>query len=234
MKENDLSLYKLNKICDLSINTLRKIINNPSHNTNLETLNILAQVFDCSIKDLIEDNPSTINYEKAVEEFDRNHLFSPENIEYLKKILLQVGILCKISSYGNYKTATIKSEYELSSIQVDINIRVVKVINKTYMHVINFYSQVNQSLLNETLIKDALIKALEIYAQRTNFDEIRFTIDQDFERKIDQYSNSQSEITANFTYTLGTESSLFIKNNYEHSSYPEFEKYQVEWRKNLK
>jgi hypothetical protein len=144
MEENNLSLYKLDKVCDLCINTLRTLVNNPSHNTNLQSLSTFAQVFDCSIKDLIEDDPTIIEYEEIAEEnkdsplYRQQQVFSPENTGYLRNLLLQVGVPCTISSYGEYRTASIKNEYDLSSIKVDLNIRVFELENTSFLEVIRF------------------------------------------------------------------------------------------------
>jgi len=236
MEENNLSLYKLDKICDLSINTLRKLITNPSHNTKLESLNILAQVFNCSIKDLIEDDPAIVNYEKATEKYkdktlySHRQVFSPENIDYLRKLLLQVGVSCNLSAYGMYKTVSIKTEYELSSIHVDFNLRVSEVEEKSILEIVDFYVSVNQALLNESVIKNAFIQAFEIYARKLKFNEIHFFIIQDFKKRDDEYSKLNSELPGNFTYTIGTD---LTQKNYQRFSYPEYEKYQVQWRKTL-
>ncbi|MFK9095223.1 helix-turn-helix domain-containing protein [Bacillus salipaludis] len=239
MKENEISLNQLANICELSINTLRELKNNPSHNTNLSSLVILAQALDCSIKDLIEDDIATINFEKVAEKnknnrlFIRQQVFSPENVQYLRNLFLQVGVPCNISSYGRYKTASVKNEYELSSIKVDFNLRVLDLKECTILQIVDFYVSVNQLLLNEAVIKDTLIKAFETYARKLKLNQIHFIIDRDYERQDDQYSNEHSELQAYFTYTLGTESMLFVQNNYERSPFPELEEYQIEWRKTL-
>ncbi|ALC91574.1 hypothetical protein AM500_18620 [Bacillus sp. FJAT-18017] len=239
MEENNLSQYRLDKICGLCINTIRKIVNNPYHNTNLKSLSILAEVLDCSIKDLIEDDPEKIYYERTAEKykenplFHHNQVFSPENLNYLRNLLLQVGVSCKVSSYGRYKTASVKNEYELSSIQLDFNLRLLNINNRSILQVANFYVSVNQVLLNEAIIKDAFIKALEKYVLKLHINEIEFFIDQDFERKTDNYSNSQSELPADFCYTLGSDSNLFIQNNFERSPFSKFEDFQIIWKKTL-
>lgn len=103
MKENELSLNQLDNICELSINTLRKLKNIPTHNTNLSSLTILAQALDCRIKDLIEDDIETINFEKVAKKkkdsplFIRQQVFSPKNVQYLRNLLLQVGVSCNVS-----------------------------------------------------------------------------------------------------------------------------------------
>jgi len=240
MEERNLTLYKLDKVCVLSINTIRKLIKNSFRNTNLKTLSILAQVLNCSIKDLIEEDPAVIYYEKIAKEnknqplYIQNQVFSPENTMYLRNLFLQVGVLCNISSYGWYKTASVKNEYELSSIQVDLNLRVMEFENTSILEVINFYVSVNQVLCDEAVIKDAFIKALERYAQKLNINEIHFIVEQDFDRKNDQYSNSQLELPADFSYSLGTESHLFNQNNYERTPSRYFLDFQVEWQKVLR
>ena len=202
-------------------------------------MSILSQILGCSIKDLIEDDPAIINYEKVAEEckddplYSLNQVFSPKNTEYLRKLLLQVGVACNISSYSWYRTVSIKNDYELSSIQVDFNIRVSEVENTSVLQVVDFYICVNQALLNEAVIKGAFIEVLETYARKLKFNEIHFIISKNFERRNNQFSNSNSDLPADFNYTLGTESTLFTQKDFKCSSHPEFKKYHIEWRKTL-
>ncbi|PCD05712.1 hypothetical protein CMV16_22035 [Peribacillus simplex] len=78
MEEYSYSLNELKKNCELSLNTLRELKNNPFHNFNMESAYSLAQAFDCSIKDIIEDDVSTIYFDQIAEENEKrgrtNHL----------------------------------------------------------------------------------------------------------------------------------------------------------------
>lgn len=237
MKENDLSLNQLAKMSDLSINTLRELKNNPSHNTNLSSLMILAQDLECNLKDLIEDDIATIRFEDIAEEYKdhplflRQQVFSPENVHFLRNLLLQVGVPCKVSPYGSYRTASIKNEYESGPIRIDFNIRVSGGEKDTTIEVVDFYVCVNHLLLNEAVIKEAFIKSFETYARKLKINQIYFKISTDFERQTNHYWNENSELPADFTYTYGTDSTIFTQNYYEHSPYSYFEDYQIEWRK---
>jgi transcriptional regulator with XRE-family HTH domain len=152
-------------------------IENSEINGGKKSLKKILDVLDISSSDKqkilnchvtpIDDDPAII-YEKMIEEnkenplFINNQVFSPENIVYMRNLLQHVGVTCDISSYGRFKTASVKNDYELSSIQLDLNLRVLHLGNKSIFHIINFYVNVNRALLSETVIKDALIKALEI------------------------------------------------------------------------
>ncbi|WP_167859751.1 helix-turn-helix domain-containing protein [Paenibacillus cymbidii] len=240
MKENGLTLYGLDKTCDLSSNTLRSLVNQPYRNTSLRSLQILAQMLNCSIKDLIEDDPAVLYYKEIAEAnktrslYSRNQVFSPDNREYLRKLLFQVGASCHVLPYSRYRAATVRNGYELSPIQIELSLRVVEAADILMLQVVSFYVCVNHVTQNEAIIKEAIVQALEIYAQKLHMDEIHFTIDQNFEREEDFLSNAFSELPADFSYTLGTEADFFRKHNYERSPYPYFEDYQIEWCKTLK
>ncbi|WP_249860386.1 hypothetical protein [Paenibacillus konkukensis] len=148
-------------------------------------------------------------------------------------MLLQVGAACHISSYSRYRTAYVKSEYYLSSIQIDLNLRVVEAQGKPTLEVINFYVCVNQRLQSEAVIKDAIIKVLEIYARKLNISEISFIISQSLEKETAFILNANSELPADFSYTLGTASVLFTQNNYKRSPSHYFQEFQTIWHKAL-
>lgn len=62
-------------------------------------MSILSQILGCSIKDLIEDDPAIINYEKVAEEckddplYSLNQVFSPKNTEYLRNYFYKLESL---------------------------------------------------------------------------------------------------------------------------------------------
>ncbi len=234
-----LSLAQISRECQLSINTLREVKRNPNHNLNLESLSILAQALECSIKDLIEDDIAILNYERIAETckndtmFIRDQVFSPANVNHLNNLFLQVGVSCKIEPYNWYKTVSIKNTYNLSSIQVDINIRAIENNGISTLKVVDFYVNVNQKILKESVIKDVIIKALEIYARKLKFNRLHFINMQNSTVHEDNFSNVHSEIPAHFTFSAGAESALFEENGYELFFTPDRKSYDIEWWKVL-
>ena len=170
---------------------------------------------------LIEDNPDILFYEEmkqCCENFnplDFKQAFTPENINYLNSLLLQVGVPCIFSAYSGYNTVQIYNKYELCPIQVDFNLRSIIDNNTSTLQVVNFYLSVNQVLLDEAIIKDAFIKAFELYARKLSFNKIAFNIYQNFDKLERSCFNTSTDLVTNFTYTLGSKSSLFMQNNYE-------------------
>lgn len=241
MEENNLSLNQLDKISDLCINTLRKLVNDPSPNSTINSLSILAEIFGCSIKDLIEDNPEVLYFEKIVEKnngkqiYDQEQVFSPDNIKYLETLLNQVGANCNITSYSHYRTASIKSEYELSPIQLDFNMRVYDYNNKTTLEIIDFYISVNQYLLEESLVTSIIINLIEIYAKKLHIDVIEYNVLQNMDRENARYLNEhiQLKVKSKFSYTLGTDDSFFKQVGYSEVKNPFFNKFQKKWRKHI-
>ena len=129
MEEKNISLNELAERSELSINTIRNLKDNPYRNVELKTLSILADTFECPVTNLIEDNPDILFYEEmkqCCENFnplDFKQAFTPENINYLNSLLLQVGVPCIFSAYSGYNTVQIYNKYELCPIQVDFNLR---------------------------------------------------------------------------------------------------------------
>ncbi|WP_216830591.1 helix-turn-helix domain-containing protein [Alkalihalobacterium elongatum] len=237
MEEREMSLNKLSKLCERSINTLRSIKNDPSKNFNMDSASELAQVFNCSIKDLIEDDIALVYFDKVYEEqkdnplFINQQIFSPKNSKYLKGLLAEVGVSCNISPYSNYRTTMVKNSEEKSSIIVDFNLRVTRT-DITSLYIVDFFVIVNRILVNEAAIKDAFIKAFEIYARKLNIDEITFDIPTDHEVQKDHISDRLTDLPSDFSYTMGTDPSIFVQNNYECIRNP-FTKRQVTWKKVL-
>jgi len=221
MEEYNISLNKLAERSELSINTIRNLKDNPYRNVELKTLSILANTFGCSVTNLIEDDPDTLLYEEMKQHcenydpLDFKQAFTPENINYLKILLLQVGVPCIFSVYSRYNTVQIYNKYELSPIQLNFNLRSLIDNNPSTLQVVNFYLSVNQDLLDEAVIKDAFIKAFELYARKLSFDKIAFNIYQDFSKLECSYLNALTDLSANFIYTEGSKSFLFTQNNYE-------------------
>lgn len=220
MEERNYSLNHLNKSCNLSLNTLRELKNNPFHNLHMDSAYILAQALECSIKDIIEDDIATISFSQIAEEnkntplFINHQIFSPDNVEYLKRLFLEVGVSCKISPYGLYKKAIVKNQEEINSIIVDFNLLVTEE-NTSTLFIRDFFVLVNKVLLNEKSIKDAFIKAFELYARKLKFTQICFYIVNDFEMQECKVYETLSELPSDFSYKLGTDSSIFINNNFE-------------------
>lgn len=237
MEEREMSLNKISELCECNINTIRAIKNNPSKNFNMDSAKELAQVFNCSIKDLIEDDIAIVHFEKVFEEqkdnplFINQQIFSPINIKYLKGLLGEVGVTCSISPYSNYRTAMVKNAEEKSSIIVDFNLRITRT-NIITLYIVDFFVLVNKILVNEETIKNAFIKAFEIYARKLNIDEIKFDIWTDYEVKKDEIYDKLTELPSDFSGEMGTDSSIFVQNNFD-CIRNSFTKLQVTWKKNL-
>jgi|GEM_PF-6442551 len=237
MEERGISLNKLSELCESNINTIRAIKNNPSKNFTMDSAYELAQVLNCSIKDLIEDDIALVNFDKVFEEqkdnylFINNQIFSPENIEYLKGLLREVGVTCSISPYSNYRTAMVKNAEEKSSIIVDFNLRILRT-NITTLYVVDFFVLVSKILVNEAAIKSAFIKAFEVYALKLNIDEIKFNISTDHEVQKEEIYDRLTDLPSDFSGEMGTDPSIFVQNNFEYIRNP-FSKLQITWKKNL-
>ncbi|AEN89209.1 hypothetical protein BMWSH_2327 [Priestia megaterium WSH-002] len=238
MKEYNYSLNELKNNCELSLNTLRELKNNPFHNFNMESAYNLAQAFNCSIKDIIDDDVTTIYFDQIAEEnkndpfFINHQVFSPENVHYLRKLFLEVGVPCNIKPYGLYKKAIVKAQEELSSIFVDFNL-LLKNEGTPTLFVRDFFVVVNKVILNETIIKDAFIKAFEIYARKLKISQIQFSVLNDFQMREYKAYESLSDLPSDYSFTVGTESSIFIENNFEGSTTSFFLVDTTLWRKTL-
>lgn len=238
MEEYSYSLNALKNNCELSLNTLRELKNNPFHNFNMESAYNLAQAFNCSIKDIIEDDVTTIYFDQIAEEnknnsfFINHQVFSPENVNYLRKLFLEVGVPCNIKPYGLYKKANVKVQEELSSIFVDFNL-LLKNEDTPTLFIRDFFVAVNKVILNEAVIKDAFIKAFEIYARKLKIHRIQFSVLNDFEIREHKVYESLSDLPSDFSFTVGTDSSVFIENNFEGSTTSLFLADTTVWKKKL-
>ncbi|MFB4159270.1 helix-turn-helix domain-containing protein [Geomicrobium sp. JSM 1781026] len=220
MKEREISLNKLSEMSVNSINTIRAMKNDTTRNFTMNIASDLAQALDCSIKDLIEDDVSFVEFDDIYERnksnplFLRHQIFSPDNVKYLELLFEQVGVDCKVKPYNKYRSVTIQNKHEINAINIYFNFRVIG-REKVILDVIDFIVIVNMKLVNESIIKDALIKSIEVYARKINLDEIMYHIDTDNEYVENEILNEMSDLPSNFSYSFGVNPSIFLENNYK-------------------
>ncbi|CAN7533745.1 hypothetical protein [Rossellomorea sp. LjRoot5] len=191
---------------------------------------------DCHIKDLIEEDMPTLFFEEVSITYNQNPLFineqifSPTNINLLKDLFSELGIVCDITPYSLYRNVMIKNKDEKSSIIFDIN---MSINQRAELHVRDFYISVNQRILDETIIKKALIFALETYAKKLKCTQIKFRVSKDLEPMEDNVYTKIQTLPSNFKFTMGTDPTLFIENNYEEFNNPFSFEDTTLWYKNL-
>jgi|SRR5690625_84131 len=178
MDEKGISLNQLARETDLSINTIREVKNSPGKNVQIRTLKTLADALDCSIRDLIDDDPWNLYYQTLSTEMKKalskiNQLFSPSNIYFLQNSLSKIGITSNITRPTFLKSLSIESEPNKSPVFLNVYLQ----INQTdtiNLEIINFDVYVNQNVLSELFIKRALIDVIELYATKNKIDYITF------------------------------------------------------------
>ncbi|MGD6846304.1 helix-turn-helix transcriptional regulator [Rossellomorea aquimaris] len=236
MDSHGVSLNKLCQDSGISINTLREAKNNPSHNLNLDTAARIAETLDCHIKDLIEEDMATLLFEDVSKKhhqdplFINEQIFSPTNSKLLKDLFLELGIACDISPYSLYQKVMIKNKDEKSSIIIDLN---MSINQRAELHVRDFYISVNQRILDERKIKEAVIFALETYAKKLKCTQIQFRVSNDLEPMEDNVYTNILTLPSDFRFTMGTDPAIFIENTYVELHIPFSSEDKTVWYKNF-
>ena len=177
MKEKGFSLNRLAERSEVSINTLREIKNSGSNNVQVYTLIKIAGALDCSIHDLIDDDPWNYYYETLSEDRKKsltkiNQYFSSCNINYIHKALYKIGIASDITRTDFLKSLLIESKSDIFPVSRNIYLRINQTLNN--LEVINFDVMVNQEVFSEQFIKRSLLDVIEAYALKNNIDNIIF------------------------------------------------------------